>query len=106
MKKVALADVLWNAANTYLSPVAIPLGIKGDRYAFSCHAFNRALHGDHNDLNCGNDFLDDLGLLFFYSDCDAWAGLKEARLQGVRYMWLLLAMHVADDEGIMIEVEE
>lgn len=25
--------------------------------------------------------------------------------QGVRYMWLLLAMHVADDEGIEIEVQ-
>ena len=24
--------------------------------------------------------------------------------QGVRYMWLLLAMHVAEDEGITVEV--
>jgi hypothetical protein len=105
-KTVALADVLWTAANTYLSPVYIPLGIKDDRYEFSCHAFNRALHGGADDLNCGNDFLDDLGLSFFYSDCDTWRGHKEGGLQGVRYMWLLLAMHVAEDEGVMVEVPQ
>ena len=30
---------------------------------------------------------------------------RETDLQGVRYMWLLLAMHVAEDEGIEIEVQ-
>jgi hypothetical protein len=99
-KKRMLADVLWEAANVYLSPKSLPLGIKGDRFEFSCHAFNRALHGGKLHLNASSAFLDSLGLEFLYDTCDAWRGLDRESLQGARYTWLLLAMHVAEDEGI------
>jgi hypothetical protein len=104
MAKRMLADVLWEAANVYLSPTLLPLGIKGERFEFSCHAFNRALHGNKRNLNAENTFLEGLGVNFFYSACEEWRDFHDQDLQGVRYMWLLLAMHVAEDEGIEIEV--
>jgi hypothetical protein len=99
-KKRMLADVLWEAANVYLSPIRLPLGIKGNRFEFSCHAFNRARYGHKIELNAGSAFLDALGLTFFHTECEAWQDFDDHALQGVRYMWLLLAMHVAEDEGI------
>jgi hypothetical protein len=102
-KKRMLADVLWEAANVHLSPRALPMGIKGSACEFSCHAFNRALHGHKRDLNNQSAFLNGLGLEFYYNNCPEWSFDDDRQLQGVRYMWLLLAMHVAEDEGIEIE---
>lgn len=97
MKKIALADVLWKAANEHLS---YP-GTGG--LSFSCWAAESAAYTSrvyHGDVV---GFLEDLG-------CDSHSAqfgnyqLGNHR-QGVRYMWLLLAMHVAQDEGIMVEVQ-
>jgi hypothetical protein len=44
------------------------------------------------------DFLRSLGCETHTTEMN-----KHKDSQGVRYMWLLLAMHVAEDEGIEIE---
>ena len=106
-KKVKLADVLWEAANEHLNP---NLRIYEKQFDFSCEAVGEAvgIRWDGWTAFLRNhpaiQFLRELGCkcgsgtLF-----DHWED-REQR-QGVRYMWLLLAMHVAEDEGIEIEVE-
>jgi hypothetical protein len=106
-RKVALADLLWTAANEHLWDER---GCAPGREAneFSCHAVERAETGhDWNEMTQAVRFLYDLGCDFNYCDTAAWHWLLSKpsyRRQGVRYMWLLLAMHVAADEGIQIEV--
>lgn len=103
-----LADVLWEAANVYLSAG----GSCDDAIEkFSCNA---ALRATKEPLFCAFDryndsktiiFLRKLGCDFYSTD---WGDLDKEiefeQMQGVRYMWLLLAMHVAEDEGVMVEV--
>lgn len=98
-RKVKLADVLWDAANECLWDGAGPYPpARQDEY--SCNAVNSAAMG-------ADKFLDSLGCPWVFAACPAWEWTKGATSktrQGVRYMWLLLAMHVAEDEGIEIEV--
>jgi hypothetical protein len=92
-RKVALADVLLDAAN-----------LVDDISGYSCFSVDCAAsaHGLKSGPRTEYDrFLKKLG-------CDtgtvmSWFPTGHER-QGVRYMWLLLAAHVAEDEGIQIEV--
>jgi hypothetical protein len=92
-RKVALADLLWEAAS-----------LVTDVSGYSCCSVDCAAavremkSGPHTRYD---KFLKELG-------CEtgtvmSWFEAGHER-QGVRYMWLLLAMHVAEDEGIQIEV--
>jgi hypothetical protein len=91
-KKRMLADVLWEAANLYLHHAG----------GYSCFALDRACKsaGAEAGVNSPADkFLKELG-------CETGTVMKsfpegEVR-QGIRYMWLLLAMHVAENEGITV----
>jgi hypothetical protein len=101
-KKVALADVLWEAANEHLDS-----GDDDENFnsRFTCDAVRHA-SGSYNNMNLVLPILYGFGLP---SDADARYDLfehfeKGEQRQGVRYMWLLLAMHVAQDERIQIEV--
>jgi len=109
-QKRFLADVLWEAANWHLSDDGTSRHAKWDNY--SCFAVAIALglsygavtHGPTvNSEDAAFNFLYELGCTF---DCaKVWDGLNsqpEEYIQGVRYMWLLLAMHVAEDEGITL----
>jgi hypothetical protein len=105
-RKVALADVLCDAANEHLSHDMKWPSCSGTPYYYSCSAVWHA-QGKENygELLPGiADFLEKLGCetgaMGLFSE---FKGGEER--QGVRYMWLLLAMHVAEDEGIEIEVE-
>jgi hypothetical protein len=99
-RKVALADVLWTGANEHLWTGGDE-GCGPIRYSESCWAVIDALP-DYSDDTPVYEFLTDLGC-----DC-GWVQFRDFHAgpirQGVRYMWLLLAMHVAEDEGIQIEV--
>jgi hypothetical protein len=100
MTKRMLADVLWEAANKHLWD--------GGKRRFgeeeSCFAAKAAALPPGT-WECGTDvppipFLIELG-------CDyggaPFEGFECGRVrQGVRYMWLLLAMHVAEDEEIAL----
>jgi hypothetical protein len=104
MAKRQLADVLWEAANRWLTHNGFLHGF--DQW-FSCNAIETALGGP-------NDWI---GAFRRFPDVEAWLvelgcpvhsnwALTEFNAgeerQGVRYMWLLLAMHVAEDEGITV----
>jgi hypothetical protein len=103
-KKRMLADVLWEAANRWLSPT----GSSG-RNDFTCYAVAYASKtwddvfgpDDWYEVKAlpAIEFLRQLGC-----KPDSLSAFKRAsegeERQGVRYMWLLLAMHVAEDEGI------
>jgi hypothetical protein len=102
MTKVPLADVLWDAANLQLSAddTDEPL----NRY--SCNAVKNICYlQDIRPYEGPVQFLFELG-------CDpsedeyTFGKRSGAARQGVRYMWLLLAMHVAADEKIMVEVAQ
>jgi len=95
MKKRMLADVLWEAANVHLCAVG---NTSGDKECYSCAAvskeFNYLMPMDVR------LFLESLGCAT-HSDSllhKPWKPTPES--QGVRYMWLLLAMHVAESEGL------
>lgn len=97
MAKRMLADVLWEAANRRLS---VDQWDTGEEYEYSCWAADRVAGEAGANRHGVTAFLRSLG-------CDTGAVQKfdtphgEAR-QGVRYMWLLLAMHVAADEGLTV----
>jgi len=104
-KKRMLADVLWEAANVCLSEF---YGAdQKNREEFSCHATYRAVCGKNwrSSLNFNtrieqvDEFLSGLGCEVLSSGFDSD---EYSDPQGVRYMWLLLAMHVAEDEGIEV----
>jgi hypothetical protein len=114
MKKVKLADVLWEAANNLLWDGSEPNPRDGCEW--SCNAALAAEMGArfHYEYAIGNvenfrhqseatRYLAQLG-----ADPHVAAALggNEEQRQGVRYMWLLLAMHVAEDEDIEIEVSK
>lgn len=108
MKK-ALADVLWEAANEHLSAES--------NYSASCCAAYRAERGDEwgydgtpswssaSRKSKAVQFLRALGCPVESSRAFYAHPIGESR-QGVRYMWLLLAMHAAEDEKIMVEVSQ
>jgi hypothetical protein len=105
-RKVALADVLWTAANEHLEAPEQPWHIDGVWSASCCAVasalgINWARHGLHYEAERSPvfKFLNELG-------CDTHSHLLcyAGDRQGSRYMWLLLAMHCAEDEGIQIEV--
>lgn len=99
--KRALADVLWEAANRRLSVT------ERDKYPatseFSCIAADLALYGDGTGTGQPGTWLVRL------SDYEAEVGHFQRKYpfdtdrQAARYVWLLLAMHVAADEKIMVE---
>lgn len=97
MKKRPLSEVLWEAANVHLSAEFHPNYFRQTRW--SCLAANLAETGNSN--LCGKAYwwLIDQG-----ADLNEINDAPEQDRQGVRYMWLLLAMHVAEDEGITVEV--
>ena len=108
MKKVKLADVLWDAANEHLLPDSCDDGNPQHQW-YSCNAIECALDPNLSTVTlCLPDevreWLTAIGCDCGSSVCFRDHAQGEAR-QGVRYMWLLLAMHVAEDEGIEIEVE-
>jgi hypothetical protein len=104
MKKVKLADVLWDAANERLWAGCgrYEFG-KDGTWQYSCDAvttqFDPVLRTEIKRfliaLGCDTESIE----LF-----TSYAGGRQR--QGVRYMWLLLAMHVAEDENLEIEVSQ
>lgn len=101
-KKVKLADVLWEAANDRLSPRNSWNPAKGVDY-YTCNAVRLACARIGADRIGALNFIGELGCPIYSSS--AFIQFTEGPVrQGVRYMWLLLAMHVAEDEGIEIEV--
>jgi hypothetical protein len=100
MTKRMLADVLWEAANVHLSP--------HDSYGwngYTCCAVACAIN-----LRDEYEYAEETEALKFLATLGCNTGSHGNVLtalfdegeerQGVRYMWLLLAMHVAEDEGI------
>jgi hypothetical protein len=105
MKK-KLADLLWEAANEHLWDGAgqVPAAHERHRNQYSCDALHECFKWA-GDRVAAKLHLAKMGCdTFKTSQFDLFAA-GEMR-QGVRYMWLLLAMHVAEDEGIMVEVAE
>ena len=107
MKK-KLADVLWEAANVHLwSGDEDGMSFIGKVDDYSCNSVAYALGLERGKYeHPAFPFLYSLGCtssaLAFMRICGITT--RDAESQGVRYMWLLLAMHVAEDEGIMVEV--
>jgi hypothetical protein len=109
VKKRMLADVLWEAANLHLSPIPGGCDEPGrPMLRYSCNTVCRVLGWETDD-----DFDDWFPLppnvYDFLRDCGCnpdsaklFADSDPLMVQGDRYMWLLLAMHVAEDEGIEI----
>lgn len=100
-KKVKLADVLWDAANEHLRSDEYDYG----KIHYTCGAIRNAV-GYTNEGKVFR-FLELLGFpKGAHNLFDLFNAFPDGELrQGVRYMWLLLAMHVAEDEDITIEVE-
>ena len=101
MKKRMLADVLWDAANKYLSLAEDPMRPLQE---FSCHAVYQAAVGENwgrypSRLDTIDYHLESLGCNTRDAGRFQCEGFER---QGIRYMWLLLAMHVAEDEGIEV----
>lgn len=103
-KRVPLADVLWDAANRFLSPHNRTQRYFDDFYTCNavCYAVSRSYVPAWDQIL---DFVSDLGceVSGFSQFKDFPSGIER---QGVRYIWLLLAMHVAEDEGVMVEVSQ
>jgi hypothetical protein len=102
--KRPLADVLWEAANEHLLPTAPRFGDQ-PWYSFSCNAAAEAAGQDEYEAQTAVErFLEELGVYPCRDDYTFGTRQPGPKRQGVRYMWLLLAMHVAEDEGIEVEV--
>jgi hypothetical protein len=99
-KKVKLADVLWRAANMNLSDSNED---GSTSFEYSCWAVSEAALQSRCSDYAAIRFLESLGCNT--SMVHGFGATPGGERQGVRYMWLLLAMHVAEDEGIEIEVE-
>lgn len=103
MAKRMMADVLWEAANVHLHryvyvgsciAVAQVLGMKwGNEVTLHDLAVGHTVFEFLSSLGCQTD-----SMMFL----DLEDGDKEYDVQGARYMWLILAMHVAEDEGLMV----
>src|SRR5687768_3879590 len=100
MAKRMLADVLWQAANEHLNDEPRESRFTEGVHKWSCWAIDRALGekpSEYDALTGSHwSFLKRLGL-----DASPTNVLErttpDSRVQGVRYMWLLLAMHAAED---------
>jgi hypothetical protein len=90
MAKRMLADVLWEAANRFLMTAHEWHPTKS---YYTCDAVYEASGDPKASL-----YLVDLGCPGGHGCFIEFAEGMER--QGVRYMWLLLAMHVAEDERI------
>lgn len=103
MSKRLLADVLWEAANR-LSPVRTI----GGENQFTCTTVARVELGSFDlprqweEKSEGVQFMRKLGCPEVAVSNPAWQDFDGDVIQGVRYMWLLLAMHVAEDEGLTV----
>lgn len=106
-KKVMLADVLWRAANEYLSEALSHWDEGRWLSEYSCCAVFECMDSGRSGLGWGGkdgaaSFLQRLG-------CPIGSAAQRFRTSDLRerqqrrYMWLLLAMHVAEDEAIEIE---
>jgi hypothetical protein len=93
-----LADVLWEAANVHLSFDQYP---RDGQTKFTCIATDIAECKPHHKKGNGHIWLETSMCVLQSMFCKFDEGEER---QGVRYMWLLLAMHVAEDEGVMVEV--
>lgn len=98
-KKVALSEILWEAANKFLDPTTRDFW----KSSYSCNAVKDCCNARCISTWAAIDFLVDLGVDPWH-DKYTFGTRSPERRQGIRYMWLLLAMHVAEDEGIMVEV--
>lgn len=105
MKTVPLADVLWTAANEHLhherhmsaSCCCVYAAQFGHSWGLVHDTWKAAVR-----QSSAVRFLRALGCPV--GSNEAFKRYRVADLQGARYMWLLLAMHVAADEKIMVEV--
>ena len=114
MAKRMLADVLWQAANKYLLPNRKYK--RGGPAEYSCWAIYMALQGSFDMPKVFTAHTDDEGEAWrFVRSLAAGRSLRVSAMvwpgegwdaaddpQGNRYMWLLLAMHAAEDEGITV----
>jgi hypothetical protein len=104
-KKRMLADVLWEAANINLLPDGHDDGNQQHQW-YSCCAIECAANPEKRVSFAllpprVDEWLRSLGCPTKSST--AFLDYKDPeKRQGVRYMWLLLAMHVAEDEGITL----
>lgn len=95
VRKVKLADVLWDAANEHLWDGDWP---RDHKDSYSCCAIATASECVGLRHDAAKPFVESLGC--------PWENYAPSMVdQSVRYLWLLLAMHVAADEGIEIEVQ-
>lgn len=104
VKKRMLADVPWEAANEHLDQ-SYNYGWNG----FSCCAVAASLGFSMGEYEEAEEtkaiqFLRRMGCDVSSHGNALTVSFEGHALQGARYMWLLLAMHVAEDEGIEIEV--
>jgi hypothetical protein len=102
--QVALADVLWDAANTYLSPDGKCPGLTE---GYTCPTIGAAMGNSFGPTDEVKNWLCALGCAtnsktLFHKNPYTFT----EKTQGIRYMWLLLAMHVAEDEKVMVEVAQ
>ena len=93
--KRPLADVLWEAANVHL---ADDQGQTMEEL-FICFSIERVEGRFKGPAR--RWYENDFGVPYHYIQTIP-RGVKGH--QGIRYMLLLLAMHVAEDEGVMVEV--
>lgn len=114
MKKVFIADILWSAANEYLNDYPGNHHLSdycGDITSqYSCDAIDSAIcvvaitSTECNFIGDGIKwFLESLGFPQIGSGFHVFNHVDTEERQGVRYMWLLLAMEVAQDENLFIE---
>ena len=104
MTKRMLADVLWEAANVRLWPGR---GHANEQWVFSCDAFANSAwpdcweNWDKLSRRRPMRWLRSLGCAT--GNMKLFSEFTEGpKRQGARYIWLLLAMHVAESEGIEI----
>lgn len=105
MKTRALSEILWEAANEHLSCDS-SIDFRGwDESHFTCDAIRYSV-GVYDAARRVIRILETFGLPSDAYDRDDIFGEFDAgeERQGVRYMWLLLAMQAAEDEGIRVEV--
>jgi hypothetical protein len=97
-----LADVLWEAANNFLWDGfgLEPKAYEHERNQYSCDAVHQCFELPR-DRVAVKRHLAEMGCNTNTSSGFNSLTAGEQR-QGVRYMWLLLAMHVAEDEGIEV----
>jgi hypothetical protein len=103
MAKRMLADVLWDAANRRLA-ATYDLSLRRVD-VFSCNAVGIALEDGWGCCLTEDvrEFLQSLGCSGSAVEIERISGLPcGPSLQGVRYMWLLLAACVAEDEGMTV----